>query len=63
MFDQTLGIYNVVWGLGATAAFWWAYRIYSLLKSIHYMLQKWFVRDYIEPLEAKDAALDDEFLS
>jgi hypothetical protein len=51
MLDQTAGIYNFVWATMGAMALWLLYRIFELIKAIHFMVQKWFERDYIVPFE------------
>jgi hypothetical protein len=51
VLEQTAGIYNFVWWLMACAAIWMLYQIFQILKAIHFMMKKWFDRDYIEPFE------------
>lgn len=51
MFEQYAGVYGVVWWVLASLAVWLLYRIMTILKAIHFMLNKWFERDYIEPFE------------
>lgn len=60
MFEKTAGFYNFAWAILAMTAVWLLLQIYQLLKAIHFMLKKWFDRDYIEPFERERGIFDGE---
>lgn len=48
MFDMTAGMYNFFWSCAAMIGLWLLWRIFQVLKAIHFMMSKWFDRDYIK---------------
>jgi ribulose 1,5-bisphosphate synthetase/thiazole synthase len=58
VLEQTAGIYNFVWCGMACAALWLLYRMFQILKAMHFMMSKWFNRDYIEPFERAHGIYD-----
>lgn len=60
MFDQTMGLYNFAWYGMACIALWLLYRIFQIVKSIHFMIGKWFDRDYIKPFEQERGIYADD---
>jgi hypothetical protein len=58
MLEQTAGIYNFVWLAAAYFAIWLLYRIFQILKAMHFMMKKWFDRDYIERFERSRGIYD-----
>lgn len=46
MFTQTMGIYNIVWWSMACVALWLLYRIYELIKALHFMELDRFKREH-----------------
>lgn len=51
VFDMTAGMYNFFWSGAAMVGLWLLWRIYELLKAMHFMMSKRFDRDYIKPSE------------
>lgn len=51
MFDMTAGMYNFFWSGAAMIGLWLLWRIFEVLKAIHFMMSKWFDRDYIKPFD------------
>lgn len=47
MIDQTTSFHDFLGWLMAAAALWLLFRLYQLTKAIHFMLQKWFSRDFL----------------
>lgn len=58
MFEQTAGIYNFVWWGMAAVALWYLQRVYQILKAMHFMMHKWFQRDYLVPFEKERGIYD-----
>jgi hypothetical protein len=44
-------MYNFFWSGAAMIGLWLLWRIFEVLKAIHFMMSKWFDRDYIKPFD------------
>jgi hypothetical protein len=47
MMFGTMGMHDIVVQVFGAVALWLLFRLYQLMKSIHFMLQKWFERDFL----------------
>lgn len=51
MSDKVAGVYVMVWVGLACAGLWLLFDIQQRVKAMHFMMEKWFERDYVEPFE------------
>lgn len=58
MWEKSAGIYDAVWFAMAMGGLWLLYRIFEILKALHFMMKKWFDRDYIIPFDKAHGIYD-----
>jgi hypothetical protein len=48
MFEMTAGMYNFFWAGAAMVGLWLLWRIFQVVKSIHFMVSKRFEREFLD---------------
>jgi hypothetical protein len=54
MFEMTAGMFNFFWSGATLIGLWLLYRIFQLVKAIHFMVHERFTQVSTDPLDQDD---------